>query len=154
MTARGLAVALLVVLAACDGASAPPAVPSELEARAYLDTVVTRVASGDAAGICELGSGTCAQILRRADPSRVPTTAPIVVGTRVIEPARAGDGWSLGGRVLELCGRDGLDEPYYSEMLVFRDGPRLISTATPYWLGIGIADSPMTREGPPANKCP
>ena len=151
---RVLAAALFVV-AACGSASAPHPVPTEAQARAYLDSVVALVTAGEWARICELSSGTCRQILRTADPVRVPATAPLVVATRVVEPSPAGDGgWSAGGRVLVLCGRDGLGERYHSEILVFNDGERLISTATPYWLGFGIAESPVVGGEQPPDPCP
>jgi hypothetical protein len=156
VTVRGrvLAVALLV-MAACGNASAPQAVPTEADARTHLDSVVALVAAGEWERVCELGSGTCRQILREADPARVPASAPLVVATRVIEPAPAAEGgWWAGGRVLVLCGRDGLGEPYHSEMLVFNDGERLISTATPYWLGIGIAESPVVGGTRVPDPCP
>ena len=156
VTIRGrvLAAAFLIV-AACGNASAPQPVPTEAEARTYLDSVVALVSAGRWERICELGSGTCQQILRTADPASVPATAPLVVATRVIEPVPAGDGeWSAGGRVLVLCGRDGLGEPYHSEILVFNDGERLISTATPYWLGFGIAESPMVGGAQLPEACP
>ncbi len=139
-----MTVGMLGLVAACAADPALPAVPSEVEARAHLDSLVALVASGQAARICEFGSGTCRHALRGADPAAIPRTRPVVVRTRVIDPTIAGDQRSLGGRVLELCGIDGLGQPYASELLVFHDGSRLISTGTPYWLGIGIAESPTT----------
>jgi hypothetical protein len=148
--AGAIAVALLAV-AACGLPTTPP-VPSDEEARAYLRSVVERVAT-DPASICELGSGTCAQTLRGSDPARIPTDPPLVVGSRVLPPQTSGtDVMAVGGRVLELCGRDGVGDPYYSEMLVFHDGTRLISTGTPYWLGITTAETPTT-EGPIRTAC-
>ena len=157
MGARGSALAAAALfVAACAGTPAPPpSPPTEAAARAYLDAVVALVASGDPFAICEVGSSTCEQTIRKSDLAAVPSSAPTVIGSRVIEPTRLPSGiWNQGGRVLELCGRDGLDQPYYSEMLVFDDGGRLISTATPYWLGIRIAESPVVG-GPEAHPaCP
>lgn len=152
---RGTLAAVIVAVAACGGALGPQAVPTEAEARAYLATIVERVAAGDVEGICGAGSGTCRQILRGADPARVPDAPPTVVGSRVLEPEQLNDGMtSAGGLVLELCGRDGLGDRYFSELLVFRDGDRLISTATPYWLGVRITDSATTGGVPPGDRCP
>ena len=94
--------------------------------------------------------------LREADPVTVPRTEPVVVGTRVIMPNRLPDGvWAVGGRVLELCGRDGRNQPYYSEMLVFGDGDRLISTGTVFWIGVRIASDPAVGSAPaPPASCP
>jgi hypothetical protein len=141
---RPLLFAITLTVAACANSPSPPPPPSQEAALAYLDTVVTLVASGDAAAICSVGSATCEQILRMSDPASVPRSAPVVIGSRVADPTRLADGTVLqGGRVLELCGLDGLDHAYHSEMLVFEIDGRLISTATPYWLGFGIADTPL-----------
>ena len=127
---RGALLAVAVFATACVAAPAtPPAPPSEEEALSYLQSVVAVVEAGDLSRLCDLGSGTCLHTLRNSDPATVPTSGPTVIGTRLLEPSPERNGiWSAGGRVLELCGRDGLDHPYYSEMLVFRDGDHLIST--------------------------
>ncbi len=158
MRVRAFAV-LALVLAGCAGASyTPQPPPSEEEAEGYLRTVVSIVTSGDLTALCQLGSGTCQQTLREADPAAVPRTGPTVIGTRVIAPSSLPDGsWIVGGRVLELCGRDGRNRRYYSEMLVFRDGDRLISTVPIYWLGIRIASGPdvgVRSPPPPPAACP
>ena len=59
-------------------------------------------------------------------------------------PSLRSDGnWDLGGLILKLCGRNGEGQPYYSEMLVFRDPQRgLIATNALYWLGSRVARSP------------
>ncbi len=100
-----------------------------------------------------MGSGTCRKQLRESDPAAVPSQSPVVVGTRVILPSRVTGGWNHGGRVLELCGRDGLGRPYTSEMLVFEMGGRLISIGTLFWLGVRIAsdaevEAVPSRPGP------
>lgn len=147
---------LLLSVAACGaGSGTQPSSPTEGAALAYLDEVVAIVRSGDISTLCTLGSGTCQQMLRGADPAAVPVSDPIVIGTRVMVPSQTTDGASLaGGRILELCGRDGLDQPYYSEMLVFEAGGRLISTGTAYWLGYRIASSSTVGGSPPPSPCP
>ena len=81
----------------------------------------------------------------------MPATVPEVIGTRVIPYSDLGGGMlTVGGRVLMLCGRDGLGKSYYSEMLVFFDGDRLISTGTPYWVGMTIATGSTTEASPAA----
>lgn len=153
----GASFVLALVLAGCGSASyTPPPPPSEEEAAEYLRTVVEIVTSGDLTTLCRLGSGTCQHTLQGVDPAAVPRSGPTVIGTRVIAPTRSADGtWIVGGRVLELCGRDGRNRPYYSEMLVFRDGDRLISTVPIYWLGIRIASGPdVGSPAPPPASCP
>ena len=85
-----------------------------------------------------------------AGVAAVSTSGPEVLGSRVIGTTAA----SAGGRVLELCGRDGLGRPYYSEMLVFRDGGRLLSTGTVYWVGITIPGTSTTGQTPPRTCTP
>lgn len=157
MTRAAAFVVLALVLAGCGGPSyAPAPPPSEEAALGHLRAVVDIVMSGDLTTLCQLGSGTCQQTLQGVDPGAVPRTEPTVIGTRAIAPSQSPDGtWLVGGRVLELCGRDGRDEPYYSEMLVFRDGDRLISTATAFWIGFRIASGPhVGGPPPPPAACP
>lgn len=158
MKTRAVAfVVLALVLAGCGGASyTPPPPPSEEAALGHLRAVVSIVMSGDLTTLCQLGSGTCQQTLLPADPGAVPRSEPTVIRTRVIVPSRLPDGtWIVGGRVLELCGRDGRDQPYQSEMLVFLDGDRLISTATVFWIGLRIASGPgVGGPPPPPAACP
>ena len=153
---RGFLLAFALVTIACGAAPAtPPVPPSEAEALAYLRSVVAVVRAGDLDRLCDLGSGTCPQTLRNSDPATVPMSDPIVIGTRVLEPFLGPNGtWNEGGRVLELCGRDGLDHRYYSEMLVFGDRDHLISTVPVYWIGVRIASSSTTGQEPAPPPCP
>jgi hypothetical protein len=147
-----------IVAAGCTdlaGALPPPA-PSASEAQAYLDGIVTIALSGDLTHLCDAGSGTCEQNLRAADPRSVPMTRPTVLGSRVLASVRTSAGWSIGGRVLELCGHDGMGALYGSEILVFREGNRLVGKDPVFWVGIRIADSNATATGPiePPASCP
>jgi hypothetical protein len=112
--------------------------------------------SGDLTTLCEFGSGTCRQTLDGIDPATVPHAEPVVVGTRVIEPSQLpGGAWNVGGRILELCGRDGRNQPYSSEILVFGPDDHLISTGTVFWIGTKIASDPVTGSSPaPPTACP
>ena len=152
-----MSVLLVILLAGCGGIASrtPVPPPSEAEALAHLAQVEGVVRSGDLSRLCDLGSGTCKQILERSDPAMVPNTVPVVVGTRVIPHSDLPGGmWTDGGRVLMLCGRDGLGKRYYSEMLVFFEDGRVISTGTPYWVGMTIANGTTTEaSSPPVPGC-
>jgi hypothetical protein len=126
-------------------ANTAPGTPSSEAALAYFDNVVDLVERGDVLSICTLGSGTCAHDLRNADLTSVPRTLPRVIGTRVIASTPKADGtWIVGGQVLEVCGVDGHNEPFYSELLVFYDGDRLVSTNPLYWSGLRVSTSDTT----------
>ena len=154
VTRLAVGLVLMAIVSGCGMGIGPrpsPVPPPTLaEALAYLDSVKVVVGTRDLSHLCEaFGAGTCAHALRGADPAAVPTTDPIVIGTGIIPPETSANGtWSDGGRVLKLCGRDGLDGPYYSEMLVFNDGQRIISIEPVYWIGMRIATSQLTEASP------
>ena len=95
-------------------------------------------------------------MLRDADLVAVPRTGPVVTGTRVVQPKTHPDGtWTDGGIVLEMCGLNGLGEPYDSEMLVIHWDGRIASIGTLYWLGTRIASGPTTElPRPSPGPCP
>ena len=139
---------LAILMAGCGGVGGrtPVPPPSEAEALAHLAQVEGVVRSGDLSHLCDLGGGTCKQILEKSDPATVPNTVPVVIGTRVIPHSDLPGGmWTDGGRVLMLCGHDGLGQRYYSEMLVFFDEGLLVSTGTPFWVGMTIANGSTTE---------
>ena len=154
VTRLAVGLALLAIVSGCGIGIGPrhsPVPPPTLaEALAYLDSVKVVVRTRDLSHLCDaFGAGTCAHALQGADPAAVPTTDPIVIGTGIISPTTSANGtWSDGGRVLKLCGRDGLNRPYYSEMLVFNDGQRTISIEPVYWIGMRIARGPLTEASP------
>lgn len=130
--------------------------PDTAEARRYLAEVVALVEAGRARELCALGSAVCPRFMTELDPAAVPLEAPIVLGTRTIAPERLGpDVWSMGGLVLELCGLDGTGRAYRSEMLVFREEGRLLSTVPMYWLGLRVEEDGVVRSDDlPPEGCP
>jgi hypothetical protein len=144
---RALAVGLALVallLGACSPVFGPdqrlPEPPSDADARAYLARVVALAHAGDFDALCAVGGGNCERILEQAGPD-VPTDDPTLVGQRVEQPTAAGDLSSVGGRILELCGRRDDGTLYYSEMIVFVDGRSLIAIEPIFWSGLHIASS-------------
>jgi hypothetical protein len=131
---------------------APP--PSETAAVAYLREVVEIVAAGDLERLCALGGGACRRELEFGMPA-VPRTPPRLVGSVEVPTTWNPDGtWNAGGRLLMLCGVDGLGSPYYSEVLVFEEARRLIGREPVFWTGVTIETLPATvRPGPPRG-CP
>jgi len=148
MRSGALIGAVLAALVACAPmTNTPPREPTQEAALAYFGQVVGLVERGDIRSICMFGSGTCPHDLRNADLTAVPTTLPKVIGTRLLASSQEADGtWNVGGQVLEVCGIDGHNRPFYSELLVFYDGNRLISTNPLYWSGSRVATSDTTDQ--------
>ena len=139
---RAIGVVAAMTLSACTtfAAITPSPLPSEAEARGHLAQIVALARAGEFEALCDLGSGNCEQALDDAGRDAVPPAAPLVVGTRRIEPERLDSNlWSGGGFVLQVCGIDGAGRPYSSDVLVFRDGDRLLAIEAVYWAGIRIA---------------
>ena len=123
----------------------PPAgtIPTQEEALAFLDHVVSLASQGDFDGICAIGDGNCRKHLDDAGRDAVPPGPPTVVRTSIIPTSTTWGGQrSLGGVVLVLCGIDGHGEHYDSEMLVFHDGGGLRAINPIYWGGTRIAGAP------------
>lgn len=152
---RAVVVAALALVACAPAVPAQP--PTAAEAAGFLDEVVRVARSGDMAALCELGGGSCEDLLEQ--PGRdVPATAPSIVGGRTIRPTSDGEGGRVGGYVLELCGTGADGARYSSEMLVFRDFHGALRGIEPvYWAGIRIADDGQAGEhlnDDPAPECP
>ena len=130
------------LLAACTAQAPGP--PSLEDANAYLARVVELAQARDFDGLCAIGDGNCEDHLETAGRERVPPDPPSVIGSRIIPTRTEGGLTHIGGVVLILCGRDALDEPYRSEMLVFRDGSGLRAINPIYWGNVRIADGSTT----------
>ena len=147
-------VTLLTLVAACTTQQPPP--PSEAEARAFLDEIVETAVRQDFEALCALGGGSCDSFLADHGGRAVPSDRPTVVGVRFVDQQTSGPRPRTGGYVLELCGRDLDGDPYYSEMLVFRDFAGELRAIEPqYWMGITIADdgSVGRRPGSASDDC-
>jgi hypothetical protein len=150
MRSGALIGAVVAALVACaPTANTPPREPTQEAALAYFSQIVGLVERGDIRSICMFGSGTCSHDLRNADLSAVPATPPKVIGTRLLVSTQEADGtWNIGGQVLQVCGVDGHNRPFYSELLVFYDGDRLISANPLYWSGMRVATSDTNDQSP------
>jgi hypothetical protein len=140
----------LGILAMAAVACSPSAdIPTEPEARAFLQDVVSAAQAGDMNHLCEL-----ANCLRDdfVNPPKVPSNPPTVVTTWVLDQSTTPQGQQTsGGRVLVLCGRDADSQPYRSEMLVIRANGKLHTASYKYWLSgsVGASGSPTTASEPP-----
>lgn len=142
-----LSIAILVAISACGPGrpQANTAEPTIAEAQAFLAQVVALAQRGDFEGLCAIGDGNCERHLDQAGREAVPRQPPAVVGVRFLPTTQTGDQVSIGGVILEMCGRDATGKPYHSEMLVFRDGSSLRAINPVYWGNTGIAAGNTTR---------
>jgi hypothetical protein len=143
-------ISVIAILLATVASCMPSSVPTEQEARAFLDRVVGAVNDGDIAGLCALSN--CMPDDRL--PFQAPADPPTIVGTRVIPTTSIpGGGESLGGQVLELCGIGPDSMPYRFEMLVFRADGQLHTPTYKYWQNMTVsggsqATTPAGRASP------
>jgi hypothetical protein len=140
----GAAAALPLLVTACSLPDpTPPPPPTEDEAIAFLNAVTALAMAGDLEGMCDFaGGGICENIVDEVGGQvAVPDDPPVIAGTRLIPSRREGDGFSVGGRLLVLCGIDGRQRPYRTEMLVSRFRGELYAVNAVYWGGFNLAVS-------------
>jgi hypothetical protein len=145
---RGRHLLALLVLCAVSACTTPPGashgVPTIGEAQGFLAKAVALAQRGDFKGLCAIGDGNCERSLDMAGRDAVPPAPPTVIGVRIRPTTATGDQVSIGGVVLEMCGRDAIGNPYHSEMLVFRDGSDLRAINPVYWSNTTIAEGNST----------
>lgn len=145
---RGRHLLALLVLCAVSACTTPPGasqgVPTIGEAQGFLAKAVALAQRGDFKGLCAIGDGNCERSLDMAGRDSVPPAPPTVIGVRIRPTTTTGDQVSIGGVVLEMCGRDAIGNPYHSEMLVFRDGSDLRAINPVYWSNTTIAEGNST----------
>lgn len=147
-----LLVAILgaLLVASCSGVTAPPGtrIPTEAEAEALLSRAVEVVRSGQLGTFCDIGTSNCQRILDENRPA-APRDAPTILRSTVLRPESHGSGTSAGGRILEVCGTDGLGDPYRTAMLFFFDeNDRLRITEPVYWSRMKVATGSTVRPDP------
>lgn len=144
--------ALVLLLVACGSQANAPEAPTIEQALAHVDAIVHLVESGGASRVCDFGGPTCSDLVEPFDPGAVPTTRPKITSVRLVPRVDHDDGtWSSAYVRVELCGLDGHGETYHSEMMVYWNRGKIVSTESAYWLGFGIADDPVVGapDGPP-----
>jgi hypothetical protein len=127
--------------------------PTDVEAVAFLNQAVALAAAGNFDELCALGGGNCEETLEDAGRDAVPSGPPLVLRTWLV----IGSGTSTGGRILEVCGIDGRQRPYRTQILVFPDidGDGFRAIEPVYWSGMTIAAGNVVGPQPtPAITCP
>jgi hypothetical protein len=139
---------LLIVVAILSGCGAfvpdptPDAIPTEDEAIAFLNELTALALTGDLVAMCALAGSMCESFVdERGGPAAVPDEPPVLAGTRVIPGTSSGDSGTVGGMLLVLCGTDGLQRPYRTEMLVSRFMGETFAINGVYWSSSSLAVS-------------
>jgi len=142
-----IAVLTALLVASCSVfSSAPPGtrIPTDAEAEALLSHAVELVGSGQLDKLCEFGTSNCLRILDENRDSAA-RGAPTILGSSVLQPK----GMSVGGRILEVCGTDGLGDPYRTAMLFFFDENEQLRITEPvYWSRMKVATDSAVRPDP------
>ena len=129
--------------------------PTEGQALEHLQGLIAAVEAGRAASICDFGPPGCSDSVEPFEPERVPTERPVLMSVRTVPAVDLGNGyWNRSYVRLELCGVDGLGQPYHAEMMVFWHDGRVVSQVPAYWLGFGIADDGLAGAPQPPVACP
>ena len=150
VTAASRLVAVACLLAACS--SAPPT-PTRSEAIAFVEQLYPLAEGGQFGALCAEGGGNCETVLADAGEDAVPTVRPKVADTFELSSRDTPDGTMVGGLVVVVCGVDGRDRSYRTEMLVFRDRNQLRAIEPVYWSGMRVATSTVTSPNPQAESC-
>lgn len=145
-----LAVTLLVavlIAGACAGASqsyTPPPPPSESAARDLVNQVIDLALSRDFDRLCGLGTPECKFVLDATGTDTVPTVAPIFASVTTVPNRETSPGtWASGGVLFLLCGLDGKNQAYHSQMLVSvnHQGTGLVAMEPIFWGSLTIGSA-------------
>jgi len=150
--ARSGYIALTILLVAtCAGSPTSP--PTLAEAQSFLNRLVVLAHQGDFAGLCAVGGDlNCIDHLDLAGRDAVPSDPPQVIASTEIPSSTVNGQQSIGGLALTVCGVDGRQRPYRSEVLVFRNGSTLAAINPIYWDDISIVggNPPVSAASPSA----
>ena len=147
LAALGLA---LVIVGGCQTANADAGQLTVSDGSAFLNQLVALARAGDFNGLCAVGDLNCGSELDIAGRDAVPATAPRITESHFVAGSSANGLQSIGGLVLSVCGVDSHQQPYLSQILVFRHGSSLAAINSVYWDNMTVADggTPSTAPGP------
>ena len=147
-TGCAVLLASLLVLSACGFVPdpTPGAPPNEEEAIVFMEELVALAQAADLEGMCtHAGGGNCNTLVDEAGGAAgVPQDPPTLAGTRLIPSRGSADALQVGGILLVLCGTDGRQQPYRTEMLVSRFRGEMYAINAVYWSGFNLAVSSDT----------
>jgi hypothetical protein len=135
------------------GCSLQSPIPTRDEAAAFVQHLYPLAETGQFDALCAEGGGNCETVLEDAGRDAVPAERPQIVDSFELPSRDTGDGTMVGGLVLVLCGVDGRDRPFRTEVLVFRDGTRLRAIEPVYWSGFKIGTDTQTDPKPNSSSC-
>jgi hypothetical protein len=141
------------VAAVLLGCSIQSPIPSRSEATAFVEHLYPLAEKGQFEALCAAGGGNCQTVLADAGEDAVPSVRPSIVDAFELPSHDTGDGTMLGGLVVVVCGVDGRDRPFRTEILVFRDGNTLRAIEPVYWSGMAVATGTVTNPTPQSESC-
>ena len=146
----------VLVAAACAGSSGtytPPPPPSESAARGLVTNVIDLALSHDFDRLCGLGTPECKKVLDATGTDTVPAAPPKFVSVTTVPNRETSPGtWAPGGVLFLLCGLDGKNRAYHSQMLVFvnHQGSGLVAQEPVFWgsltIGSAVAEPPPSPD--------
>ena len=146
----------VLVAAACAGTGGrytPPPPPSQSAARDLVNNVIDLALSHDFDRMCALGTPECRKVLDATGTDTVPAAAPKFVSVTTVPNRETSPGtWAPGGVLFLLCGLDGKNQAYHSQMLVFvnHQGSGLVAEEPVFWgsltIGSAVAEPPPSQD--------
>lgn len=132
------AVVLVIALAGCKGDD-PATLVSDEDARAVLGVAVGAVQSGRIDSLCaemRAPQSTCRTHLSLVGAGSVPTQAPVVIASDAVPPSHDN---ANPGRLLIVCGIDGIGRQYQTGFLVYREQAGFVAPYPIFWSGTPIS---------------
>jgi hypothetical protein len=133
--------------------------PTDAQARQFLSQILDIARTKDFKALCWHGTAQCADNVVSLDAAAtIPTTAPLVVGSRDVADANDNGTFYQGGRLLEVCGLDGEGTPYKANVLFFGTDANFLAFEPYFWTGMSFTESrvvgPTPTAGPEYAVCP
>lgn len=142
-----LVVSLTVTVLACGSPATALPHPSDPEARQELQTIVGLALHQDWTGLCDHGGLECqSQLSKLQATATAPKSAPTVISSVDVPDQTSGNGVVQGGRILEVCGLDGVGNQYSTRLLFFGHPSDFTVIGALFWTGAGYGGSTTATE--------
>lgn len=131
--------AALMGLAACTKPAPKQVMITEAQAQAVVLQAIALGLAGKMDELCQLARtpSMCAHILEDTPSRKVPTEPPQIACIYGLPLVGDTDGYSPGGQVVVVTGRNGADEPFVTEVFAFHTGERIALINAVWWSNYG-----------------